>query len=549
MELVKTEAQEASADLVTGLAGLEADLMSRRYVSTQELRDALGADFDAMAPELKARTRTQAFDIPSGQMVDVDRDDIPVWEVAGAIYDARSKRLLEGASKRIGSSGWRSDFQAKAKEDIAVRGLRIESVQARARHEDLKARQLSAVEKFSRGGEFGVANATISSSDLFTPAEKEKLEGQVEHARQMQPLEDRLLLGVSSTADVVEAGKLIGRLESGEGVDRLEDVERIVWKRRLEAEVKSFEHESKEAFANRFRAADEKAWNDILGAYRNAKGRPLPMNLVPPPGQVSASAQKALIDFVEKTRAGGEVKTDLRLYAELTRMAGTDPVAFKQADLAQYLGRLSVPHFTHFADLQRTLKAGDDVKYQGFVGAQEETNRHLLGAGFHVSGKEAEDDAAAVGHIHSIVNTQLFRETMRLRRELSLDERDPIIARVVAREVKAKGWLRGPRVESLGIDPGYVTPLRGAAAALGRKQDGDALKKLQGEYLAVEPVIEGAWRKRSPKPLRPEQAVLVYTVMRRDQAKIDAALQAQGKPVDETFRAMLAVDWILRGGR
>jgi hypothetical protein len=57
MKLVKTEAQEASADLVTRLASLEADLMSRQYVSTQELRDALGADFDAIPPGLKARTR------------------------------------------------------------------------------------------------------------------------------------------------------------------------------------------------------------------------------------------------------------------------------------------------------------------------------------------------------------------------------------------------------------------------------------------------------------------------------------------------------------
>lgn len=549
MELVKTETQAAAADLAAGLAETEAALMSRRYVSTQDLRDALGADFESLPPELKARTRTQALDIPSGQMVDVDRNDIPVWEVAGAIFDARAKRLREAAGKRIGASGWRAEFDAKAQEEIQARKVKLAHSQLQAMDQDLRARQLGVVDTLTRARSFGQAAAAIAGSDIFTPAEKEKLQGQVDHARQLQPLEDRLLLGVSSAADVLEVGKLVGRLESGEGLDRLEDKERIEWKRRLEAEVKEFEHGARTAADAQFKAADEAAWNKVLGAYRQAGGRPLAMSLVPDPGAISSDAQRALIAFVEKTRDGGEVKTDLTLYAGLTRQAMTDPAAFKNVDLTQFLGRLSVPHFTHFADLQRTLRAGDDVKYQGFVGAQEETNRHLLGAGFHVAGKDAEKDALAVGHVHSVVNTELFRATMEKKRELTLDERDPLIARVVAREVKRQGWLGRATVESLGIDPPLVAPLRNAATLLGRPQNAEGLRKLQGEYSAAEGAIEAAWRRRSTKALTPMQAAAVFTLMRRDQAAIDAALTRAGKPLDDSYRAAAAVEAILRGAR
>lgn len=548
MELVKTETQAASAELAAGLAEIESDLMSKRYVSTQELRDA--GVLDSLPPEIRERTTTRGLDVATGQSIDLDRDDIPVWEVASAIYDRRAKQLLDQASQKVGAKGWRSEFVAASQDEVLSRKMRVTSQQMQAMHADLHARQKSHVETLTRAGAFDQAAAAIASSGIFTPAEKEQLVDQVERERQVQPLNDRALAGVQSARDVLEVGKLVGRLESGEGLDRLEDKERIQWKHHLEALVRGFEAEGKEAAAGRFRDADEQAWNMVLGAYREAGGRPLSMRLVPPPGQISASAQKALIGFVESTRPGAKpVETDLSLYAELTRMATTDPAGFKTYDLVQHVGRLSVPHFTHFADLQRTLKAGNDVAYQGFVGAQEETNRHLLAAGFKVSGKDAEDDALAVGHVHSVVNTALFRETMRLRRELSLDERDPLIAKVVAQEVKRKGWFGRGGAQSLGVDPTYVTPLRAAASALGRGQDGESLKKLHAEYSATEPLLEDAWRKRSPRPLRPDQAVAVWTVMRRDQAQIDAALQRAGRTPDDTLRAIAAVDAVLGGIR
>jgi hypothetical protein len=660
MELVKTETQAASADLAAGLADLEVQLTSRRYVSTKDLRDALGADFDSLPPELKARTRTQAFDINAGAMVDVDRDDIPVWEVAGAIYDARAKRLLDTASRRIASSGWRSEFQAQAQDEVFARKVKLAQHQMQAMNADLRARQASVIETFTRAGDFGKASAAIASSDLFTPAEKEELEGKVEHARQLQPLEDRLLLGVSSPKDVRSARQLIRALEGGSvavpppvprggtphdltkpilrnadgswsteetatfevdgkhvviativnGVrhspkeafrlyregkndavgtfdtaqaadeyaqtrheeeellrgaearglslsfDRLDDKERIDWKRRLEAEVKAFEHEAKDAAANRFREADEAAKNALLGAYIQAGGRPLPMKLVPAPGTVSSGTLQWAIQLVESTRPGKKpVETDLTVYAELTQLAMKDPAKFKEADLTPYLGRLSIPHATHFLDLQRTLKATgpEDPKYTSFVGGQEETNRRLVGHGFHVTGKDAEDDAVAVGHVHAAVNRALWKATVAKARagkgaELDLDERDAIIGRVVDQEVAAKGWKAS--APSSGIEPAYQGPVRDAAAALGKPQDPKTLKDLRVELGAWEGDIVSAWRSSAgDRALTPAEAAGVFTVLQRHRAEIDQALTNQGKPLTSTNRALLAARAYLRGTR
>lgn len=549
-EMVRTQTQRAAAELSAGLAAIEEDL-AKPYLSTKEIRDQLGPAVDSLPPEVRAQLTRKGLDLNTGSEVEVDREDVPTWLVAGALYERRAKALTKAAAQNIAAPGWATEFEVRAGEEVLARKQKVALAQSKAFVQDQRRQQGLTVEAFVRGGRFDDAVTVISSSRVLDPAEKEEAIGKVETARQVRPLEERLLAGVTSTADVLEAGKLIGGLESGVGFDRLEEQARIQWKQRLEAEVRGFESEAREAADGRMAAADEAAWNVVLDAYRRSGGRQLSRGLIPPPGAISAKTQKALLDFVDGTRPDKKpVETDLSVYATLTRMATTDPAGFKGADLTPYLGSLSVPHATHFLDLQRTLKAEgpDGPKYQGFVGAQEETNRLLRGAGFAITGKEAEDDALAVGHVHSIVNHELDRATRRKGKDLDLEERDKIIGRTVAREVKAARWGK-PEVASVTIEPAFVTPIREAAGRLGVEQDEKNLGKFFARYREAEPAIEAGWRLSSRRVLRPEEAVGVFEFMRRHEAQIDAALTQAGKPVDDQARAEMASRLYLGGMR
>jgi predicted transcriptional regulator len=555
MELVKTETQAAAADLAAGLADIEAGLVRNRYTSTKEIRDAFGGE---IPPELRDRVVGKGVD-PTGAPHEFDREDIPTWEVAGLLYDRRAAQLLEQASQRVGSSGWRSEFQASARDEILSRKMRLAGLQTQAMDADLRARQTAVVDTFVRAGRFDEAATTVTTSDLFSPAEKEKLAGEVEHARQLQPLEDRLVVGVRSTADVVEAGKLLGLLESGEGFDRLDDKERIDWKRRLEAEVKEFEHIGKEAAANRFREADEAAKNALLDAYMQAGGRQLSMKLVPPPGSVSSGTLQWAIQLVESTRPGAKpTETDLVAYAELSRQAKEDPAAFKDADLSPYFKRLSIPDARHFLELQRTLKAEgpEGPKYTSFVGPQEETNMRLVGHGFHVSGKGAEDDAVAVGYVQREVNRALWKATQEKARagkgtELNPDEQTAIVVPLVDKLVQGKAWEAGKKSGGLpGVDPVYAQAVHDSALRRGKGVSADAQRRTFVEYQAWENDIATGWKTHGAgRVLTPREALEVFDIIQTQGDAIKKALEDKKKPSGSTAVADMAVRGYLRGVR
>lgn len=551
-ELIRTQSQEAAAELSAGLAEAEEAIASQPYTSTAAVREALGDGFDALPPHV----RRELVDVDPVSGEERDREEIPTWLVAGALYDKRAKDLVQASSQRISGSGWQAEFQAKAQEDIQVRSHRLSMQQLEAMHGDLRARQAITVQDYVRAGNFAEAGRVVAGSKVFTPSEKEKLVGEVEHAQQLQPFEQRLLAGVGSTDDVVEAGKLIGRLESGEGLTRLEDGERIDWKRRLEAEVREFEAHGKEALANRFKEADEAARNALLGAYIQSGGRPLSMKLVPQPGSVSSGTLQWAIQLVEGTRPGAKAKeTDLAAYAELTQMATKDPATFKDADLSAYFGRLSVPDAKHFLDLQRTLKAEgpDSPKYTSFVGPQEETNLRLIGHGFHVTGKDAEGDALAVGYVQKEVNRVLWQATQAKARagkgsELDPDERSALIVPLVDKLVAGKAWKAAAATG--GVDPAYAGAVRDSTARRGKGVSAEAQKSTFTEYRAWEGDISTAWTGRAPgRVLTPREALEVFDLIQTKGPAIRAALQAKGKMAGSTEIADMAVRGYLQGAR
>ena len=555
-EVVKTRTMRATADLAEGLADLEVKLTSKPSLSAAAVRQELGADVESLPPEVKKRLTQPALDKSSGATVDVDREEIPAWEVSGAVYDLRAKRILEAASKDI-PGGWKSSFELAAAHDVLARKSRIAQVQARNFAQNERALQAQEVERLVRAGEFDSAQAATQAGGLWTPAERDKLSGIIEHGRQQQPFEDLVLRGIHGTADVVEAGKLIGRLESGEGLDQLDDKERTERKREIERHVAEYERRAKYAVEHAFDAQDAVAQDAIVNALVQARGRPLPFSLVPRSGDASPKMREHLYNVLEGTQKGETVKTDPQVYDVLSRLARDDPKAFVDHDVLQYLaaGRLSMEHFTRFSDLQRTLKAeGPGPKYSSFVGPQEETDRLLLDQGVQVRGANiSEKDQRIRGYVHSVVDGELFRATARNQgKPLDLDERNKLIRSTVAREFTAKPWYRlgGREVRGAAIDP--VAPggsLARTATRLGLSTDAEDLAALSGEFEGVVPAIAAGWRRATPKSLRQDDALGIFELMRREQRRIDAALLAQGKAVDEANRAAVATQLYLAGMR
>lgn len=554
-ELVRTQSQKAAADLSAGLADLEASIERTPYLTTQQVRDALGDDVEGLPSEVKSQITRKALDMRSGEMVDVDRDDVPSWAVAGAIFSKRSKELVKLASGGMSvGAGWQARFEAGAAEDVHARQVRLEQGQFRAMLGDQRKTQAETIESHLRAGNWDAAQNVITTSKAFEPAEKEQLVGAVELAQQKRPLEDLVLKGIESTRDVLEAGKLIAGLESGDGFARLEEKDRIDWKRRLEAEVKGFEQDQKEAVANRFKEADETARNGILDAYIQAAGKQLPRSLIPTPGTVSSSTLQWAIGLVESTRPGQKaVETDLKAYAELTGLATTNPEQFKNADLAPYFSRLSVPDARHFIDLQRTLKTEgpNGVKYTSFFGPQEETNTRLAFHGLHVTGKDAEDDAAAVGYVQREVNRALFNATRAKAGKgssapLTPAEQTAIVTPLVDKLVNAKAWKAEAKGSGIPVD--YSMAVKDSTMRRGKGVAVDEQKDTYEIFQARQNDIAIGWnRNAGTRALTPDDELRIFDIVWTKGEQIREALKTAGKPAGSTAITDMAVRAYLRG--
>jgi hypothetical protein len=556
-EVVRTQGQKASASLQAGLAELEAEIERTPYLTTQQVRDQLGGNLDALDEATRQSLVRRALDMQTGEAVEVDRDDVPMWKVAAAIYEKRAKDLMKTASSAMTvGEGWRAEFEARAGEDVAARKTRLGQSQFRAMLQDQRKEQAEALENFVRAGNWQAAQELIATSRAYEPAEKEDLAGKVELEQQRRPLEERRLAGIKSVGDALEAGKLIQRLESGEGLEQMDQGERADWKRRLEAEVKDFEQDQATAGDRAQRAADEEARNTILGAYIQANGRQLPRDLIPQPGTVSSGTLQWAINLVESTKPGArEIKTDMAAYAELNRIAMTDPAKFKTLDLGPYFGRLAVPDARHYVDLQRTLRVDgpDGVKYTSFYGPQEETNTRLIAHGFHVSGSDAEKDAVAVGYVQREVNRALFNAAKAKAARgdaapLTPAEQTFLVAPLVDKLVAAKAWKA--EASSSGIPAEYQGPVRDSTLRRGKGIDPKAQEKTMTELGAWRGDIEAGWRAGAgTRVLLPADEVAVFDIIQTQGKQIEAALQKAGKASGSSAVAAIAVRAYLGGAR
>lgn len=541
--LVRTQLEAAHAKVAAGLADVETKIGASPYLDKAFVRERLGDDIGSLDSEVQRRLNGEG--------------SIPTWEVAGALHAKAAKDLVAqaGGEMTVGS-GWKSEFESGVAEEIRGRRARLEQAQLRGMLADQRKTLDEAVANSIRAGNFLKAHNLVVQTTAFEPAEKEQRLGIIEFAQQVRPLEARRLAGIRSTADVLEAGRLIGQLESGQGLDRLSPDQRADWKRVLEGQVREFEHGEKSAAANQFREADEAARNTLLGAYIQAGGRQLSTKLIPAPGTVSSETLQWSIRLVESTRPDKKpVETDLKAYAELTNLATTNPEAFKNADLASYFSRLAVPDAKHFLDLQRTLKleGPSSVKYTSFFGPQEETNTRLVFHGLHVAGKDAEDDAFAVGYVQREVNRALYNAARAKAGKgsaapLTPAEQTAIVNPLVDKLVNAKAWKA--EAKDSGIPSDYSTAVRDSTLRRGKGLTPEAQKTTMTEFSAWEGDITTGWKRSAgDRVLTKPEAFQVFDLIQTQGPRIKAALQKAGKDSSSTAIADMAVRAYLRGGR
>jgi hypothetical protein len=171
-ELVKTQSQKASADLAEGLAALENDLAGRRYVSTAFVREQLGPAFDSLPEPVRAQLTRKQHNVATDEAYDVDRDDVPTWLVAGALYDKRARELVRGASAGITGQGWQAAFQDAAIADLVARRAKVAKDSMAAMVADQQQTQRATIQQFVRLGAHDRALEVIEQSDVWTPGEK-----------------------------------------------------------------------------------------------------------------------------------------------------------------------------------------------------------------------------------------------------------------------------------------------------------------------------------------------------------------------------------------
>lgn len=355
MELVKVESQAAAADLAEGLATIEGDLTSRRYVSTKELRDALGGDLGSLPPGLRERVTQKALDINTGEMVEADRDDIPTWEVAGVLFDRRAKQLLDTASQRVSAQGWRSEFQAKAQEELASRKLRLAGQQAQAMHADLEDRQEAHIAQLSRLRQWDDAIAAIDRSAIFGVGKKAQLTETVLKQKQawdeqegaIAASEEAFAEGVANGSKVVDETKAWARLDAAAAERELPASSRRSARELLRQRINDFD-ESRKAEVSRVFAVALQAFQapDANGRPRNTVAV-IPSDAVayltdPANGKEAADLWNSLLAkekaerATDRTLANTPTAANWAAYGALVKDMSDNPSKYRGMDGARF---------------------------------------------------------------------------------------------------------------------------------------------------------------------------------------------------------------------
>lgn len=560
MEVIRTQGQEAAVRLASDLTDLKTRLLSAPSMSADKVREGFGGE----SPRGVKLTEKQ-FDIATGQMVEVDRPEIPTWEVAGALFHHQAKKLAQQAAEGIGAEGWRSEFLWKAEEHIDAQRADLLKDELRMMHADLRNRTLASVDSAVTAGSFPLAASVVEGATVLSEGEKETLLGKIAHARESQPFVQQLVAGVTSEEERVQALKMVDDLIAGREVSSVPVREREALATGLRARVKQYDLEQKREDKDIFKEADAAARNSINDYRLRHPGQAIPFSLLPKVGTVSPEAFEHFTNlFLSSLQKEQKQESDLSVYHFLNSVAQDEPSLFKDdripfrgksVSLLSFMGALSPADFKHFSDKQVALRTGNEQALNDlFITPMQEVTRLLVENGYDPKTTNVQKQKE-MGHIQRVVEHELAKAIRDKNGKLQVDERDTIIRNTVARElpIVRKWWVtKGPEAVTLGVPPEMVVAFQSLARAQGGKElSADSVKRTYEVYQRFETGIATAWRSYTRQPLQAQDAANILAIIMSKQKDIDARLTSAGKlgktdAENDPLRAGLAVGYYFR---
>lgn len=234
-------------------------------------------------------------------------------------------------------------------------------------------------------------------------------------------------------------------------------------------------------------------------------------------GELPLQDRQSIEAFVER-RAKGTQKTDPAVYDRLNRMAGDKPEDFANTDLLQYRGDLTEAHWTHFSDLQRTVKAADtraSEKTTSIRNANQMADDALRQMKIDPSPKEGSADAGKAA---------AFR--MRLQQEVSEFEAqkggkaDPTDIQKIVDRLSIR--VAVPDTGYFGTNVGR-TEKRLFELPAGQKGEVDEISDIPATALAQ---ARAVFAKRGKKGEDKDIVAFVNAYVQGDRAAMNAALEA-----------------------
>lgn len=564
-EITKSQNNKAEADLLSGLKSTQIDLQKKKTYTTQELRDALGANFDKLDPSIKAQTTQTYFNPVTQQNEQIDRDDIPAFAVAESIYNTRSKKYLEDAAGNFqGNDRAAQEFKDRSEKEITIQGHKLAIDTMHDAHSYLQERDTSTAIDLANAGYPEKAKQVLAESNTMDLAHKAKVSDHVDKITQTRPLYEAL-----RTRDIGTMAQQLVQLGDPKQFSKLSPEERDQFSNRLTAEIKEFQRQSKSADEDYYKRNGEAGWNGILTKVRD--NQPVSYNDIPMPGTVHAEAQKEMIAYVDKINKGEKPETDMKLYAGLTQLATTDRQKFTTTDLLKYRNKLSDTDFKHFVELQAGIKGGNPEAYDHFNSTDEAIDTQLRAPQYNIDPKD-KANAEKVGYVKTEIQHELAdAQEKNGGKPLSLEERDGIISTTLKHNIdpRKEGYVFGligghgavVLGQKAGVDPVAAAKFQKAVAALEPGYSAlDADKKVKklsdhySDYQLLEPYIDQAWKVQKGKNVTPSDAIQTWYYARRNWSRFEGELQMNGQfeqSASENAKKIvnMALREALRGGK
>lgn len=173
----------------------------------------------------------------------------------------------------------------------------------------------------------------------------------------------------------------------------------------------------------------------------------LPFALRSQLGQLAPDKVDEMMGFAGKIAKGVPVETDWNTYTQLRAMAASQPDKFGQTDLRLYYSKLAPAQRETLLDLQTKAQ---DPKQQPAIAS---LSQQLSVA--HVQ-LDLKDGDAKRGQFDDAVQQAIAAETREKKRELSYEERDRIIKRLML-PTEADGWFSSERMYQTAGTPKAAT--------------------------------------------------------------------------------------------